>query len=111
MPQIGIDVLSPLAVKYTEGVSLTPAEHAEVLRIAQGYACKDSAAAAGIASETVRARRKRIYRKFDVPGSSELISQMLALSLAMLAKGERIEPRSFAPEASGQMTERVGGTQ
>jgi len=99
-----------LAAKYTEGVPLTPAERAEVLRIAQGYACKDSAAAAGIASETVRARRKRIYRKFDVPGSSELISQMLALSLAMLASGERIEPGAFAPDDSRQMPEGVAAT-
>jgi DNA-binding CsgD family transcriptional regulator len=99
MPQIGIHLLSPLMARFVEGVLLTPAERAEVLRIAQGYACKDSAAAAGIAAETVRARRKRIYRKFDVPGSSELISQLLALSLAMLARGERIEVLQVAPGA------------
>ena len=93
MPQIAIDLLSPMATKFTEGVALTPAERAEILRIAQGYACKDSAAAAGIASETVRARRKRIYRKFDVAGSSELISQLLGMCLGMLARGERLEPR------------------
>lgn len=98
MPQIAIDLLSPLATKFAEGVALTPAERAEVLRIAQGYACKDSAAAAGIASETVRARRKRIYRKFDVAGSSELISQLLGMCLAMLARGERLEQRPAAPD-------------
>ncbi len=98
MPQIGIDLLSPLAARYTEGVPLTPAEQAEVLRIAQGFACKDSAAAAGIASETVRARRKRIYRKFDVAGSSELISDMLALCLRILARGERLETAQPAAE-------------
>ena len=100
MPQIGIDLLSPLATRYTEGVSLTPAERAEVLRIAQGFACKDSAAAAGIASETVRARRKRIYRKFDVAGSSELISDLLALCLTMLSRGERLEGREAAADGA-----------
>src|SRR5512143_1949295 len=100
MPQIGIDLLSPLAERYTEGVQLTPAERAEVLRIAQGFACKDSAAAAGIASETVRARRKRIYRKFDVAGSSELISALLALCLTMLARGEPLEARPPAREGA-----------
>src|SRR5512141_2615099 len=100
MPQIGIDLLSPLAARYTEGVPLTPAERAEVLRIAQGYACKDSAAAAGIASETVRARRKRIYRKCDVAGSSELISDLLALCLKMLASHERLGARQQAADGA-----------
>ena len=65
--------------------------------MAQGFACKDSAAAAGVSPETIRARRKRIYRKLDVSGSGELISSLLALSLTMLAKGERVEPRPVAP--------------
>ena len=61
--------------------------------MAQGFACKDSAAAAGVSPETIRARRKRIYRKLDVAGSGELISSLLTLSLKMLAQGERLEPR------------------
>ena len=93
MPHIDIEILTPFAAKFMEGTNLTPAERSEVLRMAQGFACKDSAAAAGVSPETIRARRKRIYRKLDVPGSSELISALLALSLQMLAKGERIEPR------------------
>jgi DNA-binding CsgD family transcriptional regulator len=93
MPHIDIEVLTPFAAKFMEGTNLTPAERSEVLRMAQGFACKDSAAAAGVSPETIRARRKRIYRKLDVPGSGELISALLALSLQMLAKGERIEPR------------------
>ncbi len=97
MPHINIDILAPFGAKYMEGTSLTPAERAEVLRIAQGFACKDSAAAASVSPETIRARRKRIYRKMDVAGSGELISALLALSLGMLAKGERIEPRPVAP--------------
>jgi DNA-binding CsgD family transcriptional regulator len=94
MPQIDIDVLVPFTAKALEGKSLTPAERAEVLRIAQGFACKDSAQAANISPETIRARRKRIYRKLQLAGSGELISSLLALSLRMLANGERVEPRT-----------------
>jgi DNA-binding CsgD family transcriptional regulator len=94
MAHIDIEILTPFAAKYMEGSRLTPAERSEVLRMAQGFACKDSAAAAGVSPETIRARRKRIYRKIDVAGSNELISALLALSLKMLANGERIEPRA-----------------
>jgi DNA-binding CsgD family transcriptional regulator len=97
MPRIDIEILSPFAAKYMEGTTLTPAERAEVLRMAQGFACKDSAAGANVAPETIRARRKRIYRKLDLGGAGELISALLALSLRMLANGERIEPRPTAP--------------
>ncbi len=97
MAQIDIEILTPFAARFMEGTTLTPAERAEVLRIAQGFACKDSAAAAGVSPETIRARRKRIYRKLDVPGSGELLASLLALSLKMLAKGERIEPRPVTP--------------
>src|SRR5512133_2099546 len=92
MPQIDIEILTPFAAKFLEGTTLTPAERAEVLRIAQGFACKDSAAAAGVSPETIRARRKR-----DVPGSGELLASLLSLSLKMLSKGERIEPRPTVP--------------
>ncbi len=92
MPHIDIDVLSPFASKYMEGTTLTPAERAEVLRMAQGFACKDSAAAANVSPETIRARRKRIYRKLHLAGSGELISTLLGLSLRMLTS-ERVESR------------------
>ena len=93
MPHIDVEILAPFAAKFLEGSTLTPAERAEVLRMAQGFACKDSAAAAGVSPETIRARRKRIYRKLDVSGSGELISSLLTLSLKMLSHGEHIEPR------------------
>ena len=96
MAQIDIEILQPFAARFLEGTNLTPAERAEVLRIAQGFACKDSASAAGVSPETIRARRKRIYRKLDVPGSAELLAKLLALSLRMLSKGERIEARPVA---------------
>ncbi len=107
MPQIAIDILTPVVSRFLDGTTLTPAERSEVLRLAQGFACKDSAAAAGVSPETIRARRKRIYRKLGMPGANELTSSILALSLKMLQ--ERVEqapieasaPRmSAAPPAS-----------
>jgi DNA-binding CsgD family transcriptional regulator len=99
MPQIDIDVLAPFGAKFMEGTTLTPAERSEVLRMAQGLTCKDSAASANVSPETIRARRKRIYRKLDVAGSNELISALLAMSLKMLAAGEKLEPRRPATVA------------
>jgi DNA-binding CsgD family transcriptional regulator len=90
VPHIDIELLAPFAEKCFAGDRLTPAERAEVLRMAQGFACKDSAAAAAVSPETVRARRKRIYRKLHLSGSGELISSLLAASLKMLANGDRI---------------------
>ena len=104
MPHIDIEILAPFCAKFMEGTSLTPAERAEILRMAQGFACKDSAAAAGVSPETIRARRKRIYRKLDVSGSGELISTLVGLSLKMLASGERIEPRTVVQGSQPQVS-------
>jgi DNA-binding CsgD family transcriptional regulator len=101
MPHIDVEVLTPFTARFLEGNNLTPAERSEVLRLAQGFACKDSAAAANVSPETIRARRKRIYRKLDVTGSGEIISALLALSLRMLASGERIEPRPVTAQPQG----------
>ncbi len=101
MPHIDIELLAPFGAKFMEGTNLTPAERSEVLRMAQGFACKDSAAAANVSPETIRARRKRIYRKIDMSGANELIASLLALSLKMLAAGEKIEPRAPAASATG----------
>jgi DNA-binding CsgD family transcriptional regulator len=110
MPHIDVEILTPFAAKFMEGTSLTPAERSEVLRLAQGFACKDSAAAANVSPETIRARRKRIYRKLDVGGSGEIISALLALSLKMLAKGERIEPRPVTSSATSTSTDASKGS-
>ncbi len=87
MAQMNADMLTNVATRLVETrtIHLSPAERGEVLRIAQGYACKDSAAAAGVCYETIRARRKRIYRKLGVSGASEVISSLLLLALEMLA--------------------------
>ena len=97
MPHIDTEILLPVATRFVDRAGLTPAERGEVLRMAQGFACKDSAAAANVSPETIRARRKRIYRKLDVPGSGELLASLLSLGLKMLARGDRIEPRPAAP--------------
>jgi DNA-binding CsgD family transcriptional regulator len=97
MPHIEIDLLAPFTAKVLDSQPLTPAERAEVLRMAQGFACKDSAAAANVSPETIRARRKRIYRKLDLAGSGELISMMLGSALKMLAAGETLTPRAPSP--------------
>jgi len=98
MAQMDADVLVPIATRLLarKGSYLSPAERSELLRIAQGDACKDSAAAAGVCYETIRARRKRIYRKLALGGSGELISSLLEVSLGMLASGEGIRQGAVA---------------
>jgi DNA-binding CsgD family transcriptional regulator len=88
-----IEVLTTFAAEFLEGIRLTPAERAEVLRIAQGFHYKESASSTGVSNETIRARRKRIYKKLRVSGSAELLSAMLASSLQMLARGERMKTK------------------
>jgi DNA-binding CsgD family transcriptional regulator len=85
MYDVDMNALTRVSESFTERKHLTPAEHAELLRIAQGYACKDSAAAAGVSPETIRARRKRIYRKLGVSGAGETLSCLLAVALRQLA--------------------------
>jgi DNA-binding CsgD family transcriptional regulator len=104
VPHIDIEILAPFAEKCLAGSRLTPAERAEVLRMAQGFACKDSAGAAGVSPETIRARRKRIYRKLELTGSGELISTFLAQSLRMLATGERVQVTQQPAAAMGAST-------
>lgn len=108
MPHIDVETLVPFTTKFLEGSNLTPAERTEVLRLAQGFACKDSAAAANVSPETIRARRKRIYRKLGVPGSGELIATLLGHSLKMIANGERLEVRSPAAQPQPAVTVPAG---
>jgi DNA-binding CsgD family transcriptional regulator len=89
LEQEGLKSLAMMASRLTANSHLTPAESLETIRIAQGFACKDSAGAANVSPETIRARRKRIYRKLGVAGAGELISALLGMSLSMLAGGEQ----------------------
>jgi DNA-binding CsgD family transcriptional regulator len=94
MPSIDTDALASVVVRVPNYPTLTPAERAEFIRIAQGFACKDSASAADVSPETIRARRKSIYRKLDVPGHGEIISALLSLSLQRLAERDRVTSSS-----------------
>ena len=76
MAQIDIEILTPFAARFMEGTTLTPAERAEVLRIAQGFACKDSAAAA--ASRRVRRRSCMTAPRQILPGTTYLVTRRCA---------------------------------
>ncbi|HET9597019.1 MAG TPA: helix-turn-helix transcriptional regulator [Anaeromyxobacteraceae bacterium] len=104
MPHIDPELLVPAVTRLVDDTHLTPSEHAEVVRIAQGFACKDSAAAANVSPETIRARRKRIYRKLAIAGSGELISALLALALEMVS-GKSSVPRPGRPPGSAPATD------
>jgi DNA-binding CsgD family transcriptional regulator len=109
MPDLDKSELDRVAEELMAGRALTPSERAEVLRIAQGFACKDSASATSTSPETIRARRtrrKRIYRKLGVSGAAETLSSLLALSLQRLdaRTGGRRDSRHGAPLETGGAT-------
>jgi DNA-binding CsgD family transcriptional regulator len=84
--------LDPLVAEFVKNSNLTPAERSEVVRLAKAMSCNESAQAAGVSAETIRARRKRIYRKLDVGSATDLLSEILALSLKRLvAAGSKAE--------------------
>ncbi len=85
MPRMDPEYLSRVLSRVTGYAQLTPAERAEAARIAQGFACKESADDAHVAPETIRARRKRIYRKLGIGGSGELLALVLKSSLELLS--------------------------
>lgn len=70
---------------HKDGHRLTTAERAEVHLMAAGLCVKDSAQASGISPETVRARRKRIYRKLNFEGAHCVMQSVLFLTLNKLA--------------------------
>lgn len=102
MAYIDPELLSSLVARYLarKGNVLSPAERTEAIRIAQSISCKASAQASGISYETIRARRKRMYRKLGVSGSTELVSSLLLVSLGLLASGERMDAPLPSPEVT-----------
>lgn len=70
---------------FVENTRLSPSERSEVVRIAKGMSCKDSAVSCGVSPDTIRTRRKRIYEKLDMDGARDVLSAMLALALKKLA--------------------------
>jgi DNA-binding CsgD family transcriptional regulator len=95
MPRMDHEYLSKVVSRVPGFAQLSPAERAELARIAQGFACKDSAQDAHISPETIRARRKRIYGKLGYGGSGEVLAVILKCSLELLAEHRR--ERSAAP--------------
>ncbi len=56
---------------------LTAAERAALQDIARGLSAKESAQRLGLSPETVRARRKRIFRKVGADGCGSVMAQLL----------------------------------
>ena len=81
-------MLAGLVATFLKHTRLTLAEHREVLHIARGLTGKASARIERVPVETIRTRRKLVYRKLRVSGANELVSRLLALSLTMLADHE-----------------------
>ncbi len=101
MPEMDIEILVQIVSSFANGKSLTPAEKAELLRIAQGFASKDSARSADLSNETIRTRRKRLYRKLGVSGANEITSSLLMLALHALAGC----PPAISPDAPANPAE------
>jgi len=84
------EMLATLVAKFLKRTKLTPAERREVLHVARGFASKDSARLERLPVEVIRTRRKLIYRKLRLSGAGELVSGLLALSLAALSGNEEL---------------------
>ncbi len=89
MPIPDVEMLAVFAANLMDSGNLTAAERSEVLNIAQGLACKDSAAAEGSSIETVRARRGRIYLKLGVSRAGDLISALQMLGARHVLRSAR----------------------
>ena len=89
MAGLDLEMLARVADTFVarRAAHLSPGERRELFAIAQAMSCKDSANALGICYETVRARRKRIYRKLGLAGAGELTSALLRMSLELLDGG------------------------
>jgi DNA-binding CsgD family transcriptional regulator len=79
---------------------LSPAERTEVVRIAQSVSIRESAAMSGSSSETIRHRRKCMYKKLRVAGSFELASSVLGFSLQLIGRDNAAVEQSSAGRAS-----------
>jgi DNA-binding CsgD family transcriptional regulator len=69
--------ISRLLRRFSEAYRLTPAERAALLDIAHGSSAKESAQRLSLSPETVRARRKRIFRKMGVDGCGAVLARFL----------------------------------
>jgi DNA-binding CsgD family transcriptional regulator len=69
--------IARLLRRFSETYRLTPAERAALLDIAHGSSAKESAQRLLLSPETVRARRKRIFRKMGVDGCGAVLARFL----------------------------------
>jgi DNA-binding CsgD family transcriptional regulator len=79
MPAAAVDeIIRSATVRFT----LTPAEALELRSMLAGLECKESAQLLGLSGETVRHRRKLIYRKAGVACLGKVIARVLGLEQA-----------------------------
>ncbi len=102
MARMDLEMLARVADSFIERRSahLSPGERRELFAIAQALSCKESATTLGVCYETVRARRKRVYRKLGLAGAGEVTSWLLRVSLEQLehAASEPMEAPSRVHE-------------
>lgn len=88
MARMDLEMLARVADTFLErrAAHLSPGERRELFAIAQALSCKESATALSVCYETVRARRKRVYRKLGLAGAGEVTSWLLRVSLEQLER-------------------------
>ena len=79
------EVLTRLVSQLVARASITHDERREILHIARGLSTSKAAEIERVTVAMIRTRRKALYRKLGLAGSSQLLSNLLALALAMLA--------------------------
>jgi DNA-binding CsgD family transcriptional regulator len=89
-------ILEDIVQRRAAGVDLTPCEREQLYLIARGAMARSVAESAGISYEAVRCRRSRLFRALGVSGSSELVSQLLGLSLQRLTDRGSLGDRAAA---------------
>jgi DNA-binding CsgD family transcriptional regulator len=75
--------LKSLTDRLARRFNLSPSEHRELEHLARGLAIKDSAKVLGLSPETVRVRRKRVYRKMGLTGHEQLLARLCQEALAL----------------------------
>ena len=82
------EVLTRLVSQLVARASITHDERREILHIARGLSTSKAAEIERVTVAMIRTRRKALYRKLGLAGSSQLLSNLLALALAMLARSD-----------------------
>ena len=81
-----VEMLAWLVSRFVRRAPLTHDERREMLHVARGLAAPESAQIERVLVEVIRTRRKAMYRKLGLAGSTQLMSGLLALALARLAR-------------------------